>query len=92
MSDVIKIAGIAGSLRKGSYNKSALRAAVKLAPRSSSLDILDLDGIPGFNEDLEQNFPPPAQQFKDKVKAGGCDFDCDPGVQLLGAGCAEKRD
>lgn len=69
MSDVIKIAGIARSLRKGSYNKSALRAAVKLAPRSSSLDILDLDGIPGFNEDLEQNFPPPARQFKDKVKA-----------------------
>lgn len=57
MSDVIKIAGIAGSLRKGSYNKSALRAAVKLAPRSSSLDILNLDGIPGFNKDLEQNFP-----------------------------------
>jgi chromate reductase len=69
MSDVIRIAGIAGSLRKGSLNKSALRVAAKLAPKGSMLDIVDLEGIPGFNEDLEQHFPPPAREFKAKVKA-----------------------
>lgn len=69
MSDTIRIAGIAGSLRKGSYNKSALRAALKLVPPGSALDILELDGIPGFNEDLERDFPPPARQFKAKIKA-----------------------
>jgi chromate reductase len=69
MSEVIRIAGIAGSLRKGSYNKSALKAALTLIPRGSSLDILDLEGIPGFNQDLEQAFPPPAREFKAKVKA-----------------------
>jgi chromate reductase len=69
MNDVIRIAGIAGSLRKGSMNKSALRAAAKLAPKGTVLDIVDLEGIPGFNEDLEQNFPPPARDFKAKVKA-----------------------
>ncbi len=52
MSDVIRIAGIAGSLRKGSLNQSALRVAAKLAPKGSILDIVDLEGIPGFNEDL----------------------------------------
>ena len=69
MSEVIRIAGIAGSLRKGSYNKSALQAALTLVPKGSSLDILDLEGIPGFNQDLEQAFPPPAREFKAKVKA-----------------------
>ena len=69
MSDVIRIAGISGSLRKGSYNTSALRAALKVVPKGSSLDILDLEGIPGFNQDHEQNFPPHAKEFKAKVRA-----------------------
>lgn len=69
MSEVIRIAGIAGSLRKGSYNKSALQVARKFVPDGSTLDILDLEGIPGFNQDLEQAFPPTAREFKSKVKA-----------------------
>ncbi|MCC2642176.1 MAG: putative flavoprotein, partial [Nitrospira sp.] len=69
MGEVIRIAGIAGSLRKGSYNKSALQAAVKLVPEGSTMDVLDLEGIPGFNQDLEQTFPPHAREFKAKVKA-----------------------
>lgn len=69
MSEVIRIAGIAGSLRKGSYNKWALQAARKFVPDGSSMDILDLEGIPGFNQDLEQAFPTPAREFKLKVKA-----------------------
>jgi len=69
MTDMIRIAAIAGSLRKGSYNKSALQAAVKLAPKGSSLDVVELDGIPGFNEDLERDFPAPAMEFKAKIKA-----------------------
>ena len=69
MSQVIRIGGIAGSLRKGSYNKSALQAARKFVPKGSSMDIIDLEGIPGFNQDLEQEFPAPARVFKSKVKA-----------------------
>ena len=45
----IKILGIAGSLRKASFNKAALRAAQKLVPQGASLDILDIDGLPGFS-------------------------------------------
>ncbi len=56
MSQVIRVGGIAGSLRKGSYNKSALQAARKFVPKGSSMDIIDLEGIPGFNQDLEQAF------------------------------------
>jgi chromate reductase len=43
MTDSVRILGIAGSLRKGSYNRSALQAAANLVPQDSSLDIFDLD-------------------------------------------------
>ena len=58
MTDSVKILGFAGSLRTGSYNRSALRAAVKLVPAGSTLEIVDLEGIPLFNEDHEKEFPP----------------------------------
>jgi chromate reductase len=54
MSKVVRILGVAGSLRRGSYNRAALRAAAQLLPPDTTLDIVELDGIPGFNEDEEQ--------------------------------------
>lgn len=69
MAELVRILGIAGSLRKGSYNRSVLRAAVKLIPPVSTLEIGDLDGIPPFNEDHEKEFPPHAREFKAKVSA-----------------------
>lgn len=69
MANSVNILGIAGSLRKGSYNRAALRAAVTLVPSGSTLEIVDLDGIPPFNEDHEQEFPARAREFKAKVLA-----------------------
>lgn len=69
MADSVNIFGIAGSLRKGSYNRAALRAAVTLVPAGSTLEIFDLEGIPPFNEDHEKEFPPRAREFKSKVSA-----------------------
>ena len=51
MSKLVRIVGIAGSLRRGSYNRAALREATKLLPEDATLDIFELDGKPGFNED-----------------------------------------
>jgi len=61
--------GFAGSLRKNSYNKSLLRAALELRPENTELDIFDLQGIPLFNQDLEQQPPPEVREFKAKIKA-----------------------
>ena len=47
----IKILGIAGSLRKGSYDRAALEAAQSLVPAGATLEILDLPDLPGFNQD-----------------------------------------
>ncbi len=56
----LKVLGIAGSLRKGSYNRALLRAAVELAPEGMTIEIAEIDGIPPFNEDLEKQGMPPA--------------------------------
>ena len=65
----IKVLGFAGSLRKGSYNKALLRAALELAPDNMSLEIFDLEGLPLFNQDLENDPPPKLREFKSKIKA-----------------------
>lgn len=38
MSKPIRILGIAGSLRRNSYNRAALRAAQKLVPEDAALE------------------------------------------------------
>jgi chromate reductase, NAD(P)H dehydrogenase (quinone) len=65
----INILGIAGSLRQSSYNRAALRAAKSLTPDDALLDIFELDGIPGFNQDEEQNPPKKVVELKSRVIA-----------------------
>jgi chromate reductase len=69
MTDPIKILGIAGSLRKQSYNKGALRAAQKLCPEGATIEVFDLAGIPPFNQDDEKNVSPKVNQFKQKIRS-----------------------
>ena len=66
----IKVLGFAGSLRKGSYNRMALRAAEELLPDGMTLAIFDITPIPLYNEDVRQaGFPPPVEEFRDKIAA-----------------------
>ena len=69
MNKPITILGIAGSLRRQSYNRSALRAAQQLVPEGATLEIFELDGIPGFNQDDEQNPPAKVVELKKGVRA-----------------------
>jgi chromate reductase len=56
--DTIKILGISGSLRKGSYNTAALHAAIELAPEGVTFTQADIGDIPLYNDDVrEQGFP-----------------------------------
>jgi chromate reductase, NAD(P)H dehydrogenase (quinone) len=65
----ISILGFAGSLRKDSYNKAILRAAVELIPKNAVIEIFDLEGIPFFNQDLENQPHGKVSEFKSKIRA-----------------------
>jgi chromate reductase len=69
MAGQISILGFAGSLRKDSYNKAILRAAIELIPESASMEVFDLEGIPPFNADTENNLPERVKEFKSKIRA-----------------------
>ena len=69
MSETISILGIAGSLRRASYNRWALRAAQKLAPRGVAIEIFELDGIPPYNQDYEKEPPPKVADLKARIRA-----------------------
>ena len=68
MSKPIRILGIAGSLRRQSYNRAALRAATQLAPGGATVEIFELDGIPGFSEDDERNPPEKVVELKRRIR------------------------
>ena len=69
MADQLKILGIAGSLRKASYNRGALRAAQQLCPEGAKIEVFELDGIPPFNQDEEKNPPQKVIEFKQKIRS-----------------------
>ena len=69
MDKKVNILGFAGSLRKDSYNKSLLRSALELIPENATLEIFDLDGIPPYNQDLENEPSERVKEFKAKIKA-----------------------
>ncbi len=63
-----KILAFAGSLRKGSYNKALIRAALELAPENITVEVFDLEGIPPFNQDNVNNPPTQVAEFKEKIR------------------------
>jgi len=69
MTKKIKILGIAGSLRKNSYNQALLKTAKDLAPENAEIEIFDIEGIPVFDQDLEKTLPPVVLNLKNKIKA-----------------------
>ncbi len=67
--DKVRILGFAGALRKESYNRALLRAAVQLTPDDAVLETFDISGIPVFNQDLERTPPQSVIEFKAKIKS-----------------------
>src|SRR5690242_12035738 len=60
----MRILGISGSLRRGSHNRTLLRAARAELP--TGVDLVEWDGLaglPAFNEDLERTPPQSVRAF-----------------------------
>jgi chromate reductase len=68
-ADAITILGIAGSLRKESWNKGALRAAQALCPDGARIEPCDIAGLPLFNQDEEKSPNPAVAEFKKAIRA-----------------------
>jgi len=62
------ILGIAGSMREGSYNRAALRAAQALAPEGVTIETFDIKGLPGFSQDDETNPPALVVELKQRIR------------------------
>lgn len=64
---MFKVAVIIGSLRKESINKKLFHALNKLSHPDLEFEILNLDAIPVFNQDNENNLPTAVADLKNAV-------------------------
>jgi chromate reductase, NAD(P)H dehydrogenase (quinone) len=66
----MKVLGLSGSLRRGSYNTALLRAAIKLMPAECTLEMGNIRGIPLYDADVEsQGIPATVTQLKEAIIA-----------------------
>lgn len=68
MSEPLVILGIAGSLRRDSFNRATLRAAQQLTPEGARIDVADIEGLPGFNQDHEGEPPAKVIELKQQIR------------------------
>jgi chromate reductase, NAD(P)H dehydrogenase (quinone) len=68
---MVRILGISGSLRSGSFNTALLRAAQSLTDNGVALEIATLRGIPLYDGDVEEREGLPASvvQLKERIVA-----------------------
>lgn len=71
-TDIVRVLGISGSLRRGSYNRALVRAAADIAGKDMKVEVFDLSGVPLYNKDLEADGFPEAVRSLHRAVA-----DCD---------------
>ncbi|MBS0410155.1 MAG: NAD(P)H-dependent oxidoreductase [Proteobacteria bacterium] len=62
------VAVIVGSLRKASFNRRMAHALAALAPANLKLGIVEIGGLPLYDEDLEADTPSAWSAFRDAVR------------------------
>ena len=65
---IVRIAGLSGSLRRGSYNTALLRAAESVLPNNSQLEIVEYADVPLYNHDVEaEGFPDAVVSMREQL-------------------------
>lgn len=67
MSAPYKVAVLVGSLRKRSFNRMLAHALSDLARPGLSLEIVDIGGLPFYNDDLESDAPVPWFEVRERL-------------------------
>ncbi len=66
--DEIRLLGFAGSLRRGSYNRALLRAAIDAAPEGVAIETAEIGDIPLYNADIDTADPPESvRRFRQRI-------------------------
>jgi chromate reductase len=68
MASQFSVAVIVGSLRKEAFSLKIAKALTKLAPSSLKLDVITLNGLSFYNQDLEATPPADWVSFRERVK------------------------
>jgi chromate reductase, NAD(P)H dehydrogenase (quinone) len=66
-----RIAVFVGSLRKASFNRKMATVLITLAPQPLTLEIVEIGGLPLYNQDYDDGGNPPFawSAFRERVKA-----------------------
>ncbi len=76
MTQPIRIVGLSGSLRSGSFNAHLLRAAARVAPAGIEIEVETIRGVPLYDGDVEaaEGLPARVTELKDKIAAADALF------------------
>lgn len=71
MEAIYKVSVLVGSLRKDSYNRKIAEVFTKIAPSNLKLEIVDISGLPFYNEDIDtpDKVPSSYTAFREKIRA-----------------------
>ena len=66
-----KVGIFVGSLRKGSYSKKIAEEIIALAPESLKMELVDISGLPIYNQDFDSEGNPPESwvEFRKLIKS-----------------------
>jgi chromate reductase len=65
----LSIVGIAGSLRRGSFNAGLLHVAAEVMPSGTRLETISIGALPLYDADLELDPPEPVGELRARIAA-----------------------
>lgn len=65
----LSIAVLVGSLREGSFNRRLARAVEKLAPPAFAFRHVQIDDLPLYSQDFDNDYPAVASRLKNDIEA-----------------------
>ena len=65
----IKVAVFVGSLRAESFNRRLARAVEKLAPAELTFEVVRIDDLPLYSQDLDADYPPVCRRLKKDIES-----------------------
>jgi chromate reductase, NAD(P)H dehydrogenase (quinone) len=63
-----KIAVFVGSLRKESFSRKMANALIKISPEFLKLEVVEIGGLPMYNQDFDDKPPVAYTQFRESLK------------------------